>query len=352
MAQKSLFVSYILWLFGGWFGLHLFYLRRDRQAIVWCCTLGGLIFGWIRDLWRIPVYVAEANHAPDFMAGHTAAFAEGGKPRFKMFRFIAQVFMGYLYGSLVKFATPTSLIEEYGSIYAPFACIAIALGAHTVGNIGTEKVLLWKPFLKTLIWYIGYASIYSEEPNYLVTAVTTALTYNGNREFRELPKPDKALCKRLFAFALSIMLYTSLWGSAVYFNMTITTEDGEEVKVKDALKNFFKSPAWIEFKDTVWQLYEEAQRMGWRNVWNAFINALDPKGEKNAMKVLGVSEEATEADIRKIYKKLAVKWHPDRHSDPEKKKEAQERFIEIQQAYEVLTTRKKNSQPRPAKSDL
>ena len=59
---KSLFWSYFWWLFGGVFGAHHVYLGRDDHAFIWFCTLGGYFgIGWIRDLWRIPTYVADAN---------------------------------------------------------------------------------------------------------------------------------------------------------------------------------------------------------------------------------------------------------------------------------------------------
>ena len=38
--------------------------------------------------------------------------------------------------------------------------------------------------------------------------------------------------------------------------------------------------------------------------------------------ILGVSKEATEADIKKAYRKQALQWHPDKHKD---KKEAAEK---------------------------
>lgn len=38
--EKSIFIAYVLWLFGGIFGLHHIYLRNDRHAFVWWCTLG------------------------------------------------------------------------------------------------------------------------------------------------------------------------------------------------------------------------------------------------------------------------------------------------------------------------
>ena len=57
--------------------------------------------------------------------------------------------------------------------------------------------------------------------------------------------------------------------------------------------------------------------------------------QKDYYAVLGVSKEATPEEIRKAYKKLAIKWHPDKHVDD--KKEAEEKFKEIAEAYSVLS---------------
>ena len=51
-------------------------------------------------------------------------------------------------------------------------------------------------------------------------------------------------------------------------------------------------------------------------------------------KILNVSPEATEDQIRKSYKKLAIKWHPDKN--PDNRKEAEEKFKQISEAYSVL----------------
>lgn len=67
-AKKSLFVTYLLWFFGGFFGLHHFYLGRDTQAFLYWCTLGGYLgIGWLRDLFYIPRYVGEANGDPKYL---------------------------------------------------------------------------------------------------------------------------------------------------------------------------------------------------------------------------------------------------------------------------------------------
>jgi len=60
---------------------------------------------------------------------------------------------------------------------------------------------------------------------------------------------------------------------------------------------------------------------------------------KNYYKTLGVERNASAQEIKKAYRKLAVKWHPDKHKDD--KKEAEEKFKEIGEAYSVLSDPKK-----------
>ncbi|ELP86883.1 hypothetical protein EIN_044410 [Entamoeba invadens IP1] len=55
--------------------------------------------------------------------------------------------------------------------------------------------------------------------------------------------------------------------------------------------------------------------------------------------ILGVGKSATENDLKKAYRKLALKWHPDRN--PNNKEEATEKFKNIAEAYAVLSDPKK-----------
>lgn len=53
--------------------------------------------------------------------------------------------------------------------------------------------------------------------------------------------------------------------------------------------------------------------------------------------VLNVTESSSIADIKKAYRKQAKQWHPDKfYSEPEKHKIAEEKFKEINLAYEYL----------------
>ncbi|XP_013399016.1 dnaJ homolog subfamily B member 6 isoform X7 [Lingula anatina] len=55
--------------------------------------------------------------------------------------------------------------------------------------------------------------------------------------------------------------------------------------------------------------------------------------------VLEVSRSAPDAEIKKAYKKMALRWHPDKN--PDRKEEAEKKFKEISEAYEVLSDAKK-----------
>jgi molecular chaperone DnaJ len=57
-------------------------------------------------------------------------------------------------------------------------------------------------------------------------------------------------------------------------------------------------------------------------------------GHKDYYKILGVQKEASSDDIKKAYRKLALKYHPDKNQGD---KAAEEKFKEISAAYEILS---------------
>jgi len=64
---------------------------------------------------------------------------------------------------------------------------------------------------------------------------------------------------------------------------------------------------------------------------------------KDYYRVLGVSENASLADIKKAYRSLAFKYHPDK-APQDKKKESEEKFKGISEAYYVLSDEKRRSE--------
>ena len=70
---------------------------------------------------------------------------------------------------------------------------------------------------------------------------------------------------------------------------------------------------------------------------------------KDLYKILGVSKEASQKDIRSSYRKLAREYHPDANRDDPN---AEERFKEIQHAYEVLSNPEKRREYDEGPRDL
>ena len=63
--------------------------------------------------------------------------------------------------------------------------------------------------------------------------------------------------------------------------------------------------------------------------------------KKDYYETLGVSKNASETEIKKAYKRLAMKYHPDKNQD--NKAEAEAKFKEVKEAYEILTDPQKKA---------
>ena len=62
--------------------------------------------------------------------------------------------------------------------------------------------------------------------------------------------------------------------------------------------------------------------------------------DKDFYEILGVQKNASDDEIKKSYRKLAMKYHPDRNKDD---KESERKFKEVSAAYEVLKDSEKRS---------
>ena len=63
------------------------------------------------------------------------------------------------------------------------------------------------------------------------------------------------------------------------------------------------------------------------------IKLIHSNANINPYKVLGISRNSDEKEIKTAYRNLAKHWHPDKNKAPE----AHEKFLQINQAYEVKT---------------
>jgi len=337
--MANVIVAYCLWLVGGWLGLHHFYLKRDKQAFVWWCLPGGYFgLGWIRDIWRIPEYVREANMENGWLMQQQEKQRVAELPPWKMARWGGMLVVGNMLGMLPAMAVPNKEdlgldLGLVGVLLTPLGC---ALGIWLVGNIGRWQGSLTRPLLGCYLTLPAY--LYGMN---IISWTTIIGAYCFKREWRPMGQPGRAWYTRMLILGLAGLLYVSMWSSYVYFNAEVV-HNGDRIKLRDAAGNFVKSEAVQEFWRNMKQLFQHMQHNGFWSTWSQLVESLDPFGEKNALKALGLGKGASQEEIKARYRELTKLNHPDKvKGTPEEKEAAHEKFVQIQQAYEKLSTLKR-----------
>ncbi|EDV92147.1 dnaJ homolog subfamily C member 22 [Drosophila grimshawi] len=343
-AKKSLIITYILWLVGGMFGLHHLYLHRDRQAFVWWCSLGGYFFGCIYDIWLIPGYVRDANEDPRFVKQFVAKLQLHPTPPYSGARLTGEVMIGYLFGQLFLSAIPQTITAGIDFTWLHWCIpVFVSLGVWTVGNIGRECGVWWHCLLGALVIYPVRYLIYDETYTLLLTAVVSALIFDSkSKQWLRTPPRRRGTMERSVQIGGAVCIYLGLFSCMIFFNGTITDEYGSEVPIREALQNFLASAWWTDLKQALSDTLNYAKHNGWSQVWREILESMDVHGERNAYKVLDISATASQAEITAAYRRLSKEHHPDKAKDEAQRAAANQRFIEIQQAYSVLSKIKSN----------
>uniref|UniRef100_A0A3B3D5L8 DnaJ homolog subfamily C member 3 n=1 Tax=Oryzias melastigma TaxID=30732 RepID=A0A3B3D5L8_ORYME len=99
----------------------------------------------------------------------------------------------------------------------------------------------------------------------------------------------------------------------------------QDEQYEEAIKDYETAGKYSENDHQIKEGLERAQRL------------LKQSQRRDYYKILGVKRTAKKKEIIKAYRKLAQQWHPDNFQDPQEKKKAEKKFIDIAQAKEVLT---------------
>ncbi|KAJ8688656.1 hypothetical protein QAD02_024451 [Eretmocerus hayati] len=353
--KKSLFWAYFWWIFGGPLGLHHVYLGRYEQALVWFCTLGGYFgIGWLRDVYRLPTYVADANESPAYLEWFKLQVRANKKPPFGSVRYLGAVVVSYLFGQLLLMAVPEDEVNginfRHLIIFVPFA---VAFGTWLVGNIGREQGSIWIPLLAS---YACYPTLYyiGDESSWLgLMVVAATLSFDSfSKQWRLKRRQKRSAWRKLSLFFIFAVIYGGLWASYFYFNATLTDSEGEEIKLSEAIKHFLTSPIWLDLTSSLEGMWIQAKHQGFWATWRQLIDLTDPRGEINAYKILGLSQTASQSEITSRWRALSREHHPDKaEGSEEERRQAHARFLDIQQAYEILSSAKNRRQRKNKKSD-
>ena len=314
---KSLFVTYFFWFIGGWLGLHHFYLGRDAHAFLTWSTFGGFFgLGLVLDLFKIPGYVNDANEDARYMAKLALQKQQNDKPPYNLHRHFGQIVAGTMWGSALKLSIP----QENGQLHwieylVPFA---IALGVYTAGNIGHVKgSFTWSLLGASLV--LGFIEIGLIQV--ALSSFASSCLFSPKWRKKPARRTRRSFVRRLNYLGLAAAIYASLWCSFVYFNVQVTDSNGESIQFPvNELKQVLRQTMFHFFQDC------------FPSASGGLI--LDEEGQ--ALKVLGLSKDATQEDISSQRRKLARQWHPDLYTDYRKKLKAEAKFAEINESYNKL----------------
>ncbi|KAL8609678.1 hypothetical protein ACOMHN_042717 [Nucella lapillus] len=184
----------------------------------------------------------------------------------------------------------------------------------------------------------------------------------GNRYFREerLQEAQDLYRQALAIDPLNACTNAKLFFNCAAVNMKLNRLDQAIQDCSEAIErdgNYVK--AFLRrgkcYMDT--EQYEEATRdyekvcklqrsREHKQLWREAKEAMKKSQRKDYYKVLGVNKTATEDEIKKAYKKRALKHHPDRHAHASKEEQKKEevKFKEVGEAYSVLSDGKRRAQ--------
>ena len=331
---KSNFVAYILWFFFGCLGIHHFYLDRTYQGVIWLSTFGGFTLGWFADLFRIPEYVTAANEEVPYMERLGLEMRHSKRPPFcsNIFRILWLIIIGSIFRSYMYMVLPHSLPA---AVYCLLIPIGNIIGFYLVMNIGRMECKLKDcagyAYLGQMVeWHMTNNVTH---PGMFSIHIPAVILFIFSRKWNRHPIRTDFGYKAKWYIGTCVLLF-AVMGCGAYFNLKIEV-DGETIYLRDGVKNFMNSPAWSEFKTMMYEFWYDYQSEGWDNASHNFFQKADLEGEAHALEIMGLKEGCTTSEIKKRFRDLSKKWHPDQHPSSSKL-EAQEKFIEIETAKETL----------------
>ena len=315
----------------------------------------------LRDLFKIPYYVSlcRDDQQRDVTARARAANVEArdGIPPWSFGRMIMMIVFGTYFGFLISCLVALPRKEENDSgdvlwwtnvVYGLLRATGCSIGIWLVGNMGEEMIYTTKvskegdtllqpddnlqkgEFMKLTQWCTGsFILLNSPALGGIIYAVR-------RRRYRPSMTPQQSSIKRIWKHIMKCTVFSALMTIAIYNHGSINF-NGHNVYLSDAVKNAMNSNFWKEFD---FEQFRQQQQSSSGGGSDYLKKAFDISGERSSRRVLGVSRNASHAEVRSAYKKLALKHHPDKIGADATEKEIEEtnrQFVKVQEAYDLLS---------------
>lgn len=364
--KKSLTLTYIFALIGGFFGLHHLYLGRVQHAFLWLTTFGGCGVGFFYEfLFSIRKYVHEANRSPLVIKQYQMQMIQRKSPSFELVRFCGQYLTAVFYGFLTYYAFPETYHNNslLSMLIGCSGAFAIAIGTQLTGTIGPRRCSFLWPLLGAILGIPFLIQRTEFSPSFNISALLSSCIFEWKVEwdrtyFSNIPleKSDQSTSpkiikrktnhsmKRYAAFVFAAIVFSGIFTSAVYQNLQVDIK-GRRVRIKDVIKDFFRSQEFILICEQLANIARELWRFylkyGFKGIWAQIWMSIDSKSVRNAYQTLQLQYDAPQHQIESQCRTLSRQWHPDRYRNVEDKQKAQTNFINIQQACDRLSNERK-----------
>lgn len=290
MMTKSIKTAYLIWLFGGLFGLHHFYLKRDKQGFIYLITLGGFLIGYLRDVYRLPYYVKEANQDSIFMEKLKLEQEQLKAPLFMTSRFISSIVVGSLFGYIatncLSITDTKSLNYDWSETSIRFLSpLFVSVVVYLIGTEGPIRCSFEWPLLGSYL-SLAFDSI-KQSTSIFNASIFAALLLNWNLKW-DLDYFDRInkrkLITRIFYIALGITIFSSLLGFFIWNNATLEYK-GEKVTLGEYFEKLYNTEEMKKVREVLKMLWDFYQAHGLRRLINHFYYGYDPEAIAHAYKV-------------------------------------------------------------------
>ena len=363
MGAARLWIAAFLWFMLPPLGLYHLYLGRDQHFCLHVLTGGGLSVGWLRDGFHLRRFVRLANEEST-----TEPSAQVGPARLA-----GMLLVGYMCGVVVGHLVPPDLPQpDWKPLSLTMQALGAAIGAGAVGSVPrSATTALRSSTLRTLLGaFVGCAALPQARaalaavpfewdalrqllPLSVLPALGAALGFGSaaRLERGRTPRHRAAgLLRRVACLAVCVQS-ASVAQQAAY---ALHAAEHEGLTYAEPAHPLLRSPMWWADarRGAYTLLRDELPAHGVRHALTRALELLDLSGEERARRVLGVGRDASAAELRRAYRALALRHHPDKappggagsgaaaatsSSSSSSSTASEQRFREVQHAYEMLS---------------
>jgi len=390
-GKRSSTCAYFLWFCSCGTSMHLYYLGRDLQLFLYWITCGFFGLSFCRDPIRMSDYLRHANveelSTEKKSQGEVVEWEDSCRvynyqlreyiqekqqhpttsrkkpippqPLFSWGRFIASVFLSAAFKYLFSLLFPSEYyvedgLDDSGSVQYTTDPVAsytsstagVVFAFLLISNVGEQTINI-STLLSPIPFALGLSAVMEMESPAFLLWCGCFMMWCNNRKFRTDTYPKTGCCFRSFKLTMWLLTFLGLLFGGLYNHGNIPmTVGGEQQKIKisslystlhgqySRWRNSTEGAEFFHNLGNIWvQFSDRIEREGWSSIFEELQSNLMNDVENNALKLLELEAGATCGEIKKQFRQLSRKYHPDKNPGD---KDASAKYMDLNAARDQL----------------